>query len=186
MNHIPAGYLNLGNSIMHAAEVRHYTADIERFKRHLPLMLELDGVEPKTPEAQAIYERIDDIQQFALSLKEFGALSIAEGEKLMRVIGERQATAGGADFDEDAAVADLEEQQIEQDIEDAAIDADIAAGGADDENAQCERCHESTEDFRPVIVECGGSESTVNTCSNCLTELYGPNWRELAAGGADQ
>jgi hypothetical protein len=63
---------------------------------------------------------------------------------------------------------------------------DTVIGGADDEHAQCERCYESTEDFRPVIVECGGSESTVNTCSNCLTELYGPNWRELAAGGADQ
>ncbi|MCX2972991.1 hypothetical protein EYC87_05255 [Halieaceae bacterium IMCC8485] len=198
-NKLPAGYLNLGNSIMHFAQVRQYTADIERFKRHLPLMRELDGVEdgpeaidgrnrlaacklakvepevkqlnghdPEAlilsenimrrhmtkgqramavammyPEGQqgkkdniakllgsgeylrqartvlkyapeytdavlagakslseayeeakhrkragnAIYERIDDIPQFALSLREFGALSIAEGEKLQQQLG---------------------------------------------------------------------------------------------------
>jgi hypothetical protein len=96
MDQIPAGYLNLGTSIMHVSQVRQYTADIERLKRHLPLMLELDGVETGTPEAYAIYERIDDIQEFSLSLRELGALNIAEGEKLKRIVAERQSEGGAA------------------------------------------------------------------------------------------
>jgi hypothetical protein len=126
-----------------------------------------------------------------------------DGTKLMKINVENYCTDRGdhkyggvrwieaeaeGDFSELPEVTEAGIEQLKVDMKQAWDDSEAeydAAGGADDAHAQCERCYESTEDFRPVIVECGGSESTVNTCSNCLTELYGPNWRELAAGADD-
>ena len=82
MNHIPAGYLNLGDLIMHISELKQHTSDVERFQRHLPLMADLVGEGVGSPATKAVYAKIVDPQEFTLSLKEYGDLLLVKSGEL--------------------------------------------------------------------------------------------------------
>lgn len=49
-NQMPAGYMLVGTMAIHVASVREFTADIERFKRCLPLAERIEKHELGTPE----------------------------------------------------------------------------------------------------------------------------------------
>ena len=71
---LPAGYLDFRTVAMHVSKVRNYTDDIERFKKYLPLVLELGYVEPHSEQAYAIYEQADNVYDLGKTLEEVNYL----------------------------------------------------------------------------------------------------------------
>ena len=86
---LPAGYLDLGSVAIHVADVRKQTDDIERFKKYLPLVLELNDVEPHSEQAYAIYARVDNMFLFAKTLDEVGMLFLDGAIALAAEMAER-------------------------------------------------------------------------------------------------
>lgn len=74
MSDLPAGYLVIGDTPFHVANVRRYTTDIERFKQYLPLVNELHGLTPGDEGARDICAKADDFEALALTCEESGRL----------------------------------------------------------------------------------------------------------------
>lgn len=79
---LPAGYVDLGYAAIHMSQLLGHSADITRFTRDLPLAIELEKTEPNSPEAMAVFECIDDVYGFTVSLLEFAAVLFALGDEL--------------------------------------------------------------------------------------------------------
>ena len=71
---LPAGYLALPGCAFHVAKVRKHTADIERLKRHIPWLIELEATEPGSVESHAVLEKVDDMGAFHTSMRQVAAL----------------------------------------------------------------------------------------------------------------
>jgi hypothetical protein len=75
---LPSGHLEFPGVAMHVSEVRQYTDDIERFKKYLPLVLELEDIEPESEQWHAVLKQVDDINAFKQTVDEVACLCKAQ------------------------------------------------------------------------------------------------------------
>lgn len=67
---LPPGYINLGPASLHVADVKRFTADINRFRKYLPMVLALWPLAPGCEEEQDIWENAESVDDLLITITE--------------------------------------------------------------------------------------------------------------------